>query len=77
MKKARSNSTNSAPSFRSNGHAERRDIEDFYAEDDEDVMRGALETAVTAAIDLFQMVDKQQLSLLGATTDLTGPWLND
>jgi hypothetical protein len=73
MKKARSNSTNSAPSFRSNGHAERRAIEDFYAEDDEDVMRGALETAVTAAIDLFQMVDKQQLSLLGATTDLTGP----
>lgn len=73
MKKARSSSTNSAPSFRSNGHAERRAIEDFYAEDDEDVMRGALETAVTAAIDLFQMVDKQQLSLLGATTDLTGP----
>ncbi|KAH7403632.1 hypothetical protein BKA64DRAFT_457524 [Cadophora sp. MPI-SDFR-AT-0126] len=73
MKKARSNSTNSAPSFRSNGHADRRTIEDFYAEDDEDVMRGALETAVTAAIDLFQMVDKQQLSLLGATTDLTGP----
>ena len=73
MKKARSNSTNSAPSFRSNGHVERRAVEDFYAEDDEDVMRGALETAVTAAIDLFQMVDKQQLSLLGATTDLTGP----
>ncbi|KAA8567432.1 hypothetical protein EYC84_010448 [Monilinia fructicola] len=36
-------------------------------------MRGALETAVTSAIDLFQTVDKQQLSLLGATTDLTGP----
>ncbi|OAA39126.1 VPS9 domain protein [Metarhizium rileyi] len=47
--------------------------EDFYAEDDEDVMRASLETAVTAAIDLFQSVDKQQLSLLGATTDLTGP----
>ncbi|TVY78479.1 UPF0507 protein, partial [Lachnellula suecica] len=73
MKKARSNSTNSAPSFRSNGHIEHRAVEDFFAEDDEDVMRGALETAVTAAIDLFQMVDKQQLSLLGATTDLTGP----
>lgn len=41
--------------------------------DDEDQMRNSLETAVTAAIDLFQMVDKQQLSLLGATTDLTGP----
>jgi hypothetical protein len=41
--------------------------------DEEDRMRNSLETAVTAAIDLFQMVDKQQLSLLGATTDLTGP----
>ncbi|PGH27387.1 hypothetical protein AJ80_00865 [Polytolypa hystricis UAMH7299] len=44
-----------------------------YFEDDEDLMRRALETAVTAAIDLFRIVDKQQLSLLGATTDLTGP----
>jgi len=42
-------------------------------DDEEDLMRTSLETAVTAAIDLFQMVDKQQLSLLGATTDLTGP----
>ncbi|TKA79570.1 hypothetical protein B0A49_02997 [Cryomyces minteri] len=41
--------------------------------DEEDKMRRSLETAVTAAIDLFQMVDKQQLSLLGATTELTGP----
>ncbi|KAF2131756.1 hypothetical protein P153DRAFT_429982 [Dothidotthia symphoricarpi CBS 119687] len=41
--------------------------------EEEDQMRNSLETAVTAAIDLFQMVDKQQLSLLGATTDLTGP----
>ena len=73
IKKARSNSMNSAPTFQPNGHAEPRPVEDFYAEDDEGVMRGALETAVTAAIDLFQMVDKQQLSLLGATTDLTGP----
>ncbi|CAG8950699.1 hypothetical protein HYFRA_00002909 [Hymenoscyphus fraxineus] len=72
MKKVRSNSTNSAPSFRTNGHVE-RPMEDFYAEDDDEVMRGALETAVMTAIDLFQMVDKQQLSLLGATTDLTGP----
>ncbi len=72
MKKARSNSTNSSI-VKSNGITQRRVVEDFYAEDDEEVMRGALETAVTAAIDLFQMVDKQQLSLLGATTDLTGP----
>ena len=44
-----------------------------YAEDEEDHMRKTLETAVTAAIELFQLVDKQQLSLLGATTELTGP----
>lgn len=42
-------------------------------DDEEDHMRRTLETAVTSAIDLFQLVDKQQLSLLGATTDLTGP----
>ncbi|KAM3075957.1 hypothetical protein ACMFMG_006531 [Clarireedia jacksonii] len=71
MKKARSSSI-SGPALRPNGHAQRY-IVDFYTEDDEIVMRGALETAVTSAIDLFQMVDKQQLSLLGATTDLTGP----
>ena len=43
-----------------------------FFEDDEDLMRRSLETAVTAAIDLFRLVDKQQLSFLGATTDLTG-----
>jgi ankyrin repeat protein len=42
-------------------------------QDDETIMRTAMETAVTAAIDLFQSVDRHQLSLLGATTDLTGP----
>ncbi|CAK7216746.1 hypothetical protein SBRCBS47491_002932 [Sporothrix bragantina] len=47
--------------------------EDYYSEDDEHVMRASLESAVTTAIDIFQGVDKQQLSLLGATTDLTGP----
>ena len=44
-----------------------------FCDDEEDLMRRALETAVTAAIDLFQLVDKQQLSFLGATTELTGP----
>ncbi|ORY09084.1 hypothetical protein BCR34DRAFT_516952 [Clohesyomyces aquaticus] len=48
-------------------------ISGLEIDDEENVMRTALETAVTAGIDLFQMVDKQQLSLLGATTDLTGP----
>ncbi|KAK3984821.1 hypothetical protein QBC44DRAFT_387214 [Cladorrhinum sp. PSN332] len=45
----------------------------FNRDEDEEVMRTSLETAVTAAIDLFQSVDKQQLSLLASTTDLTGP----
>lgn len=51
----------------------RREVEHIFDEDDEDVMRASLETAVTTAIDLFQNVDKQQLSTLGATTELTGP----
>ncbi|KAI0534346.1 hypothetical protein GGR58DRAFT_520457 [Xylaria digitata] len=48
-------------------------MENFFAEEDEYVMRASLETAVTTAIDLFQGVDTQQLSMLGATTELTGP----
>ncbi|KAL5352355.1 hypothetical protein ACLOAV_002302 [Pseudogymnoascus australis] len=56
-----------------NGHLERVLTGSSFLDDEEQIMRGALETAVTAAIDIFQMVDKQQLSLLGATTDLTGP----
>ncbi|KAF2739859.1 hypothetical protein EJ04DRAFT_456343 [Polyplosphaeria fusca] len=48
-------------------------VSELEVDDEENMMRTSLETAVTAAIDLFQMVDKQQLSLLGATTDLTGP----
>ncbi|KAG5932541.1 hypothetical protein E4U53_001287 [Claviceps sorghi] len=72
MKRARSNSF-SVRTGKMNSRESLPVTEDFYAEDDEDVMRASLETAVTAAIDLFQSVDKQQLSLLGATTDLTGP----
>lgn len=45
----------------------------FSADEEESHMRRGLETAVIAAIDLFQLVDKQQLSFLGATTELTGP----
>jgi len=48
-------------------------IKSIYADEEEDHMRRVLETAVTTAIDLFQQVDKQQLSLLGATSELTGP----
>ncbi len=42
-------------------------------EPEEEAMRAALERAVTASIELFQSVDKQQLSLLGSSTELTGP----
>ena len=60
-------------SIRSNGSVKLPFNSAAYFDDEEDLMRRALETAVTAAIDLFQGVDKQQLSYLGATTDLTGP----
>ncbi|KAK3700955.1 hypothetical protein LTR37_015661 [Vermiconidia calcicola] len=42
-------------------------------EPEEETLRTSLENAVTAAIELFQAVDKQQLSLLGSSTELTGP----
>lgn len=38
----------------------------------EDHLRHALESLVFGAIDLFQGVEKQQLSLLGSSTDLSG-----
>ncbi|CAL5873412.1 uncharacterized protein PFLUO_LOCUS7691 [Penicillium psychrofluorescens] len=60
-------------SARGRGRGRRPVQSDEYYVDDEDLMRRSLETAVTAAIDLFRLVDKQQLSFLGATTDLTGP----
>ncbi|KAI1100710.1 VPS9 domain-containing protein [Jackrogersella minutella] len=72
MKKVRSNSL-STRGTSLDGQDSVRVTDNFYNEDDEDVMRASLETAVTNAIDLFQSVDKQQLSMLGATTELTGP----
>ena len=57
----------------SNGHPTAPYTATIRVDEEEDYMRKTLENAVTAAIDLFQQVDKQQLSLLGATTDLTGP----
>ncbi|KAL1958578.1 hypothetical protein VTO42DRAFT_4175 [Malbranchea cinnamomea] len=60
-------------SIHGRGSYERLPFGSSFLEADEDIMRHALETAVTAAIDLFRLVDKQQLALLGATTDLTGP----
>jgi hypothetical protein len=41
--------------------------------DEEVHMRNLLETVIIATIDLFQAVDTQQLSLVGISTDLTGP----
>ena len=68
-----SKSNGSIHSNHSNGHATPPFPTAGNRLDEEDQMRRALETAVTTAIDLFQQVDKQQLSFLGATTDLTGP----
>lgn len=72
MKQVRTNSvsnTGRRKSTSSSSHV----TESYFAEDDEDAMRASSETAVTTAIDFFQSVDKQQLSMLGATTELTGP----
>lgn len=55
------------------GHPKSPSTVTLNTDDEENHMRRALETAVTSAIDLFQSVDKQQLSFLGATTELTGP----
>ena len=73
MRKVRSNSVSARRASTNGEGGSSQGTENFFAEDDEDVMRASLETAVTSAIDLFQSVDKQQLSMLGATTDLTGP----
>ncbi|KAI0100525.1 hypothetical protein GGR51DRAFT_351099 [Nemania sp. FL0031] len=72
MKKVRASSVPRQQSSM-DGQSAAQLTENFFAEDDEDVMRASLETAVTTAIDLFQGVDTQQLSMLGATTELTGP----
>lgn len=72
-KKARSNSMSQLQGSPNGSSSGGYPVEPFYAEDDEEILRVSLETAVTNAIDLFQSVDKQQLSLLGATTELTGP----
>ncbi|KAF2667919.1 hypothetical protein BT63DRAFT_426768 [Microthyrium microscopicum] len=64
-----SNSTHSAVTSELNGAIYHSSLELSHMEED---LRHSLEIAITAAIDLFQMVDKQQLSLLGSSTDLTG-----
>jgi hypothetical protein len=77
IRSRRSGSVSSAETAPLSMHSSMSGLNGFVSQieigDEEVQMRNSLETAVTAAIDLFQMVDKQQLSLLGATTDLTGP----
>ena len=68
-----SGSNGSIHSRYSNGHATPPSVETLNVNEEEEHLRRTLETAVTAAIDLFQQVDKQQLTLLGTSTDLTGP----
>ena len=67
-----STSNGSIHSRFSNGHIKSPSTMPTFTDDEEDHMRRTLESAVNSAIDLFRLVDKQQLSLLGATTDLTG-----
>lgn len=70
-----SNMNGSIRSGTSRKHAKRISIArtSAFADDEENHMRSVLESAVNAAIDNFQLVDKSQLSLLGASTELTGP----
>ena len=70
---SRSGSNGSIQRGLSNGHAKAPSVTTLHVEEEEDHARRVLEIAVTAAIDLFQLVDKQQLSFLGTSTDLTGP----
>ncbi|PSK40346.1 hypothetical protein B9Z65_9 [Elsinoe australis] len=56
----------------SSGSSTLRDT-NFSLDPEEDEMRTALEEAVTTAIDSFQGVDKQQLSMVASTTNLSGP----
>ncbi|KAL8980272.1 MAG: hypothetical protein Q9205_004596 [Flavoplaca limonia] len=67
-----SGSNGSIHSRFSNGHVKSPSVTPVTENEDERFIRRTLETAVTAAIDLFQLVDKQQLSYLGSSTDLTG-----
>lgn len=70
---SRSGSSGSVHSRFTNGHVKAPSVATLRVDEEEDYLRRALETAVTATIDLFQLVDKQQLSFLGTSTDLTGP----
>lgn len=68
-----SGSNGSIHSRFSNGHPRPASLTTLHVNEEEAHLRRNLEAAVTAAIDLFQLVDKQQLTLLGTSTNLTGP----
>ncbi|KAL1895120.1 hypothetical protein Cpir12675_003392 [Ceratocystis pirilliformis] len=74
-KKGKSNVTSTHPTPpRANGHVRSSTdtalpvTEDYYAEDDEDLMRASLESAISTAIEIFQTVDKQTLAMVQNTT---------
>ncbi|KAL8932316.1 MAG: hypothetical protein Q9211_006386, partial [Gyalolechia sp. 1 TL-2023] len=67
-----SGSNGSIHSRFSNGYPKTSSVPSTKVNNEEEFVRRTLETAVTAAIDLFQLVDKQQLSYLGSSTELTG-----
>ena len=69
---ASSQSNGSIHSNYSNGHPKSPAPATNPIDSNGDHLRRTVEAAVTATIDLFQHVDKQQLSFLGTTTDLTG-----
>lgn len=68
-----SGSNGSIHSRFSNGHPRAPSLTTLHVNEEEAHLRRTLEAAVNAAIDLFQLVDKQQLTFLGTSTNLTGP----
>ena len=68
-----SGSNGSIHSRFSNGHPRSPSVATLHVDEEEEHLRSSLENTVTAAIDLFQLVDKQQLTVLGSSTSLTGP----
>ncbi|KKA26308.1 hypothetical protein TD95_001768 [Thielaviopsis punctulata] len=44
--------------------------EDYYAEDDEDLMRASLETAISSAIEIFRSVNRQTMAIIHNSTTL-------
>ena len=68
-----SSSVVSSHTYGSNGHPKAPSSSTLSLGKEEYRARHELETAVNAAVEMFQQVDKQQLSYLGTSTDLTGP----